>query len=164
MPSYAYLCEPCEVRFEKFLPVSQASRYPSCPKCGKRPIRDFAQERFGGYETKCWPMYSDAMGVHPSQASASSERAAQDGVPTKFDPKTGQAVFTGPEHYKNYCETYGYYARNGGYRDPQKGSPRARVEHGKGRDYGKSYDYDESEKDMQHSHQRSNMKTFTFGG
>ncbi len=66
-----------------------------------------------------WNCYSDAVGVNPIQRKAAMEHAAKIGVPTEFN-EIGQAVFTGPEHRKRYCEAAGWFDRNGGYSDPQR--------------------------------------------
>ena len=64
-----------------------------------------------------WPMKSDAAGVHPSQAVDFMKDSAKKGVPTEFDTKTGQAVFTNRAHRSKYLKAMGMHDRNGGYGD-----------------------------------------------
>ena len=67
-----------------------------------------------------WPMASDALGVLPKQVKDATEAAAKSGVPTEFDPKTGQAILRDPHHRKRLAESLGMYDLNGGYSDPQQ--------------------------------------------
>lgn len=67
-----------------------------------------------------WPMKSDALGVLPEQIPEAMEEARRHGVPTEFDPHTGEAILTSPGHRKRYAEMYGIYDRNGGWSDPQQ--------------------------------------------
>jgi len=39
------------------------------------------------------------------------------GVPTQFDPRTGQAIFTDRSHRKRYLAARGFIDRNAGYGD-----------------------------------------------
>jgi hypothetical protein len=64
-----------------------------------------------------WPMKSDAAGVHPSQSKEAYEHSVSVGVPTQFDPRTGQAIFTDRSHRKRYLAARGFIDRNAGYGD-----------------------------------------------
>jgi hypothetical protein len=67
-----------------------------------------------------WPMRSDAFGVHPSQAAEAYRESVAAGVPTEFDPHTGQAVFRDRHHRKRAVEALSpMYDLDGGYSDPQ---------------------------------------------
>jgi hypothetical protein len=67
-----------------------------------------------------WPMRSDAFGVHPSQAAEAYRESVAAGVPTEFDPRTGQAVFRDRHHRKRAVEALSpMYDLDGGYSDPQ---------------------------------------------
>lgn len=63
-------------------------------------------------------MRSVAIGVHPSQVEDAQREAAAVGVPTEYDPKTGDAIFTSREHRKRLCKALGYFDRDAGYGDP----------------------------------------------
>jgi len=65
----------------------------------------------------CWPMHSDALGVHPDQRKEAYEESVKMGVPTRFDDD-GCAILTGPGHRKRYAEANGMFDRNGGFGDP----------------------------------------------
>lgn len=64
-----------------------------------------------------WPMRSDAAGVHPSQAGEAYQHSVSIGVPTTFDQRTGQAIFTDRIHRKRYLAARGFIDRNAGYGD-----------------------------------------------
>ncbi len=57
-----------------------------------------------------WPIYSDAMAVHPSQIKDAERQAAELGVPTEFvqqdhpdaDCWAGQPIFTSQRHQDEY--------------------------------------------------------------
>lgn len=63
-----------------------------------------------------WPMYSEAMAVHPKQIAEATEDARKKGVPTEFD-QLGRAKLTNRAHRKAYNKAYGYHDKNGGYGD-----------------------------------------------
>ena len=64
-----------------------------------------------------WPMKSDAAGVNPVQCQEFSENSVKKGVPTEFDSKTGQAIFTSRSHRAKYLRLRGMHDHNGGYGD-----------------------------------------------
>jgi hypothetical protein len=67
-----------------------------------------------------WPMRSNAFGVHPSQAGDAYRESVRAGVPTEFDPKTGEAIFRDRHHRKRAVEAMSpMYDLDGGYSDPQ---------------------------------------------
>jgi putative FmdB family regulatory protein len=39
VPLYEYACEDCGERFEKLLPLREATRGAPCPKCGSKSVR-----------------------------------------------------------------------------------------------------------------------------
>jgi hypothetical protein len=63
-------------------------------------------------------MESDAAGVGVEQVAQCSEYVRQRGVPTDFNPKTGNPIFTSQNHRKRFCEVTNLYDRNAGYGDP----------------------------------------------
>jgi hypothetical protein len=63
-------------------------------------------------------MRSIALGVPPSQVEDAQREAAAVGVPTEYDPRTGEAIFTSRGHRKRLCEKLGYFDRDAGYGDP----------------------------------------------
>jgi len=86
---------------------------------GKFYYRDYAAEHSGRPSGGCaaWPQRSDAAGAHPDQCKKFSENSAKMGVPTEFDSKTGQAIFTSRSHRARYLKMAGLHDRNGGYGD-----------------------------------------------
>jgi hypothetical protein len=80
--------------------------------------RDFATEHGSGSSNSSnWPMKSDSCGVHPSDTAKASEASVTMGVPTRFDKKTGQAIFESRGHRAKYLKARGFHDRNGGYSD-----------------------------------------------
>ena len=75
----------------------------------------------GGHEPGCWPKVSIALEVHPGQRQEAIEDARRKGVPTDFNER-GQPIFTDQAHEKKYHQAYGYFNRNAGYSDAQRGS------------------------------------------
>lgn len=67
-----------------------------------------------------WPCKSDSLGVELHQITEARDESIRMGVPTDFDPHTGEAIFETPGHRKKYCEAMDVFDRNGGYGDPQK--------------------------------------------
>lgn len=61
------------------------------------------------------PFASDALGVLPSQASEAEEEMRRMGVPTEFDRKTGQAIITSEEHFRNVAKASGLFTGRDGY-------------------------------------------------
>lgn len=66
----------------------------------------------GGY-----PMWSDALGVHPGQIKEAQADAAKHGVSIEFHPKTGQARLTDIPHRSKYMKVRKMFDRDAGYRD-----------------------------------------------
>jgi hypothetical protein len=66
----------------------------------------------------CWPMHSDAAGVHVTQIKQAYEHSVKIGCKTEFDNE-GRAIFTSPQHRKRYCRAIGLCDRNAGYSDPE---------------------------------------------
>lgn len=81
--------------------------------------RNFANEQVGGGLSGCWPMLSDAAGVHPDQIPVAKEKAKKAGINVNFHPD-GRVIFESAKQRKAYCEHRGLYDRNGGYGDPQR--------------------------------------------
>ena len=59
-------------------------RYPA-PELGQGGIP-------GGLHSKGWPIYSDALAVHPKQIEAAKARNKKHGLNIEYDPKDGRAI------------------------------------------------------------------------
>lgn len=70
-------------------------------------------------QPSCWPMASDACGVHPVQIPDQRDEMHKHGVHADHTPD-GRVIFNSARHRKKVCEALGYYDRNGGYSDPQR--------------------------------------------
>jgi hypothetical protein len=120
MPTYVYKDEQGEI-VEVFMTVSEMESKEQDGVLiheGRTLTRDLEAEH-GPARGGCasWPMKSDAAGVHPSQASEAYKHSVSVGVPTQFDPRTGQAIFTDRSHRKRYLAARGFIDRNAGYGD-----------------------------------------------
>lgn len=84
----------------------------------RRPVvEEFSANALVGWK----PIVSDALGVHPHQVNEAREDAMKKGVPTDFTP-TGEPILRSREHRKAYMRAYGFYDRDAGYGDAQRGS------------------------------------------
>lgn len=111
----------CGVTVEENYPCGKA---PNSIKLsdGKVATRDYAAEIAGNRNrpSGCWPMWSDALGVHPDQIPEAVEFAAKRGVSVEFHPETGCVKLDSARHRRAYAEINGVFDRNGGYSDPQR--------------------------------------------
>ena len=120
MPTYCFTEPDTGHEMQLTMPISEMER-----QCdgdwiewqGRRWKRDYQTEIAGPKSCASWPMKSDAAGVHPDQAVKFMKDSSQKGVPTEFDTKTGQAVFTSRTHRSQYLKAMGMHDRNGGYGD-----------------------------------------------
>lgn len=87
-----------------------------------RPVQDSlgAGESFCGWKR---PVVSSALAVHPDQVAEATADAVKKGVPVEFRPD-GRPVFTSTRQRAAYCRAYGFFDRNAGYSDAQRGSAR----------------------------------------
>tara|TARA_Y100000593_G_scaffold91963_1_gene182186 strand:- start:2079 stop:2447 length:369 start_codon:yes stop_codon:yes gene_type:complete len=122
VPVYCYRNEAGEL-WEEFSTIAEMEskideNFSFVDDNGVKWTRDFAVE-MGVRKNGCaaWPMKSDAAGVHPSQAQEAYETSRKMGIPTRFDPSTGQAIFESRGHRKQYLKAHGLHDRNGGYGD-----------------------------------------------
>jgi putative FmdB family regulatory protein len=75
MPTYCYKCESCNIPSEAFLPISRRNQPPACPFCHKETLlRDMTAERAGIETDFSKPVYSEGLGVHPSQIAEAKAR------------------------------------------------------------------------------------------
>jgi len=123
MPTYCFKCSECGYTESEIRPMAKANAEKFCSGCGSLSNRDLRAEH-GNFKNCAanWPMESDAAGVDVSQVSEATAHARAVGVPTEFNPETGNPIFTSRNHRKRYCEAVGLYDRNGGYSDPRKRS------------------------------------------
>lgn len=77
---------------------------------GRMAIRDHAAELNGQPtgENRGWPMVCEAGGVPIKQREWAIEKCKKAGVPTNFT-KNGDAIITGPGHYKKYQKVFGLH-------------------------------------------------------
>lgn len=114
MPIYVFECPKCHNAEEQFRHAREVGCCaPVCPECGEGMQRSF-QAEFGGRRRRPagYPIYSDALAVHPDQIADAERVAAERGVPTKFVKRdcpekgifAGQAIIESREHQKQHCQ------------------------------------------------------------
>ena len=69
-----------------------------------------------GNTTTCWPMYSEAMAVHPEQIPEAMERNKKHGVYVEY-AKDGRAKLMDRGQRKALMRIEGYHDNNGGFGD-----------------------------------------------
>jgi len=122
MPFYVYIDESTGETHEILMTVSEMERRERADGTivheGKTLTRSIVAEHRGVPSNPGnWPMLSDAAGVHPSQCGEAFSASVRDGVPTRFHPETGQAIFESRSHRRAYLKSRGMYDRSGGYGD-----------------------------------------------
>lgn len=122
MPFYIYTDRQTGEKFELMMTISEMWRRQrrdgSIKHEGRTLHRDLTSEHRGMTSNPGnWPMKSDAAGVHPSQAGAAYSESVKMGVPTQFDPRTGQAIFESRSHRRDFLKAKGMFDRSGGYGD-----------------------------------------------
>jgi len=113
VPIYVFECERCHEQVQEFRHASEVKRSAPACECGGRMQRSF-QAEFGGARQRPagWPIYSEALAVHPEQIDDAERVAAERGVPTKFvrrdcpehDLYAGQAIITNRQHQREFCQ------------------------------------------------------------
>ena len=84
---------------------------------GRAARRDYmAESTVGTPALAGWPKASEALAVHPDQIEEARRDARFKGVPTEFDG-VGRPVFENASHQSRYVRAYGYFNKDGGYRD-----------------------------------------------
>jgi len=122
MPFYHFIDRNTGEKFELMMTISEMMRRQKKDGTllhdGRTLHRDITSEHRGFSNTPgAWPMLSDAAGVHPSQAGAAFKESVGFGIPTRFHPETGQAIFESRSHRKAFLKAKGMYDRSGGYGD-----------------------------------------------
>lgn len=113
MPLYQYQCE-CGHRFDSVATVATCLNPAPCLACGKKASRVFDVP--GGHPPGCWPMVSEALACHPSQAEAMNARNAKHGIGTRYDGK-GFAHIPDRKDRAKLLKAEGFHDNHGGYGD-----------------------------------------------
>lgn len=103
--------------------------------------RRFPDKPLGGSDSLVgWkPLASEALAVHPDQIPEAIEDARRKGVPVEFDAATGAPVFSCRTQRNAYLKAYGYFDRDAGYGDTQRGTYSGRTE--RDEDLRKQYEH-----------------------
>ena len=115
--TYCYICPKCGHKQQRVMPMSEFAETIICDKCKNfMDIDHVAQHSETKQTASCWPMESDAAGVHPAQAKEYSDHLRDQGVPTEVKPN-GNPILTSQHHRAEVCRVTGMYDRNAGYGD-----------------------------------------------
>lgn len=114
MPTYCYISEDGE-KHEVVRSIDQKPP-PVLKLDGKTFHRDYQSEMGCRKVADPWPLYSEAVGVHPEQKVEAEQAAVKAGVPTQFT-EDGRAVFTSRSHRRTYLRAFGLRDNDGGYSD-----------------------------------------------
>lgn len=121
MAAYEFKTEDGEV-VEVFMTYAE---FDDRVKDGRISLDDgrIATTHFGGSCIKtypsCYPMESDAAGVHPAQARDQVEHLRKMGCGFVEHSKNGNPIFQDKAQRKKVCEALGLYDRRAGFGDPQ---------------------------------------------
>ena len=116
--TYCYVCPKCGHKHEASVALAEFKPEVDCQMCGSDMGIDLvAQHAKTVNRPGKWPMESDAAGVAVDQVSECAKYVAERGVPTEFNPKTGNPIFTSQNHRKRFCEVTNLYDRNAGFGD-----------------------------------------------
>jgi hypothetical protein len=129
--TYCYHCPECGNDMEVHCALAQFTPKRTCPVCG---FGDMGIDLVGQHQKTVnrpgkWPMESDAAGVAVDQVDECAAYVRERGVPTEFNPKTGNPIFTSQRHRKRFCEVTNLYDRNAGFGDatPKHNMQKARA-------------------------------------
>jgi hypothetical protein len=79
--------------------------------------RDYQREQEGTRSNSAgWPLWSDAAGVHPSQARETMDYLRSRGCPTEINSE-GQVRMDNRAHRRDILKALNLHDRNGGYGD-----------------------------------------------
>jgi hypothetical protein len=66
----------------------------------------------GGMSSSVWPKESAAAGVAPEQVQEAMAHDRDSGVPTEYNRRTGDAIFTSVKHQRKYLKLHGLVDRD----------------------------------------------------
>lgn len=66
----------------------------------------------GGMSSSVWPKESAAAGVAPEQVQEAMAHDRESGVPTEYNRRTGDAIFTSTAHQRKYLKLHGLVDRD----------------------------------------------------
>ena len=119
MPVYVYRCDSCGEVEERIYPVAERKSSIKCGVCGKQAGRDYCGEHDkNNTKPSPWnsPMYSNALGVAPSQVKEAEARYREAGCPTDFT-KDGRAIIRSRNHRNRLLRLNQMRDRDAGYGD-----------------------------------------------
>ncbi len=118
--TYCFGCNTCSGHYERsFASAPEKITGGRCPECGSAAtFRDYRTEQGGQRSgTHGWPKESWAAGINPEQVPEAEKHCADNGVPTKYNPRTGDPIMESRSHRKRFHELMGIADRDAGYGD-----------------------------------------------
>jgi hypothetical protein len=125
MPRYAFIDEN-SVRHEFIFTIAELNERRlvggkfRLPNGGKGKM-DFSAHAGISTCPSNYPMACEAMAVNPEDVSRQKAEDRKRGVRETDYTKDGSPIFNDKLHRREYCESQGFFDRNGGYGDPQRG-------------------------------------------
>ena len=120
MISFCFGCNTCSGRYERsFQTAPKTITGGRCPSCGSASTyRDYPAEqgcqRSGEHG---WPHESYAASVNPEQVEEAEKHCSENGVPTSYNPHTGDPIMRSRAHRKRFHRMMGLCDRDAGYGD-----------------------------------------------
>lgn len=114
MVTYSYITDDGEL-FERQFRMGSARRSIRLPD-GRRASRCFAADHVRKRSGKCWPRFSDALGVHPDQIPEAVAEYKRNGVKVEFNAE-GQLKMDNRSHQNDVLKAGGWANYDAGYGD-----------------------------------------------
>jgi hypothetical protein len=119
MPVFCYTNEQLGQTIEELHPMGKAPEI--AHRGGHIFVRDWQAEHRPRVRRENlqpeWDYESDAAGVHPDQVPEAVAYCKEQGVPTHFNPQTGNPVMENRKHRRDFHKIWGVKDRDAGYGD-----------------------------------------------
>lgn len=124
MPRYAFV-DDSGVRYEHIFKISELNELRLPDGQFRLPGGVVAKMDFSAHAgiSTCpgnYPMSCEAMAVNPEDIGRQKAEDQRRGVRSTNYTKGGAPIFEDKLHRREYCQSQGFFDRNGGYSDPQR--------------------------------------------
>jgi hypothetical protein len=80
------------------------------------PPKDLSEPPAGPHPG-CWPLYSDALAVHPKQIREAMKRDRAHGIASEYNPSDGRMILKDRGQRRDVMRSLGIHDNEGGYGD-----------------------------------------------
>jgi len=108
VPQFGYVTPDGAYFTREFPSLDHAPRFVTHPWAGRGKRTTPHKPLPVSVKSKGWPIKSSAVGCNPNQVDGFYQRSVDRGVPTEFDRRDGDAVFTSPSHQRKYLKSIGF--------------------------------------------------------